>query len=92
MTSTKSSAFTSSKPLITSKPLTPTSAPVKSLSKFKSAKPEPASYYDLRFFLQGTPLVVIIVVLITGVIIGIVSTLGIVKLVNLYRKKVASGI
>lgn len=85
VTSTTSSAFTSSKPI------TPTSAPTKSLSKFESAKPEPASYYDLKFFLQGTPLVVIIVTFITGVIVGVVSILGILKLLHLYQKKVASG-
>ena len=65
---------------------------MKSLSKLESAKPEPAPYNDLKFFLQGTPLVVVIVAVITGVIVGSVSTLVIVKRVNLYRKKVASGI
>lgn len=87
VTSTTSSTFTSSKPI------TPTSAPVKSLSKFESAKPEPTvhSYYDVKFFFQGTPLVAIIVAFTIGAIFSLVFILGILKLVNLYRKKVASG-
>ena len=88
MTSTTSSTFTSSKPI------TPTSAPVKNLSKFESAKPEPTvhSNYDVKFFFQGTPLVAITVAFTIGAIFSLVARLGLLKLVNLYRKEVASGI
>lgn len=89
VTSTTSSASITSSAFTSSKPITPTST--KSLSKLESAKPEPTfhSFYDLKFFFQGTPLVAIIVAFTTGAIFSLVFILPILMLV--YRKKVASG-